>query len=87
MGMLLKRRDILIQRIQHLNLSENSYLKYVKTINDTFQILKRTIEPYYYADNGCIYDNHEASHIQGNCFQEKLFITNSYYHRFKFYTT
>ncbi|CAF4561585.1 unnamed protein product, partial [Rotaria sp. Silwood2] len=56
----LKRRDLLIQR---LRISEESCLKYVKTINDTFQIIKRTIEPYYYGDNLCIYDNREASNV------------------------
>ena len=38
--------------MQRLNLSEESYFKYVRTINETFQILKRTIVPYYYGDNG-----------------------------------
>ncbi len=52
--------------MQRLNISEQSYFKYVETINETFQILKRTFEPYYYGDNGCIYDNREASHVQGN---------------------
>ena len=52
--------------MQHLNISEESYFKYVKTINETFQILKRTIEPYYYGDTGCIYDNREASQVQGD---------------------
>jgi len=52
--------------MQRLNLSKESYFKYVKTINETFQILKKTIEPYYYGDNGCIYDNREASHVQGD---------------------
>ena len=66
MEILLKRRELLIQRMQRLNITEESYLKFVKTINDTFQILKRNIEPYYYADNGCIYNNSEASHVQGD---------------------
>ncbi len=62
---ILKRRDLLIQRIQRSNIPEESYFKYVKTINETFQILKRSIEPFYYGDNSCIYDNREASHVQG----------------------
>lgn len=62
---MLKRRDLLIQRMQRLNISEDSYFKYVRTINDAFQIIKRTIEPYYYGDNSCIYDNREASYVQG----------------------
>jgi len=63
--MILKRRDLLIQRMKRLDISKESYFKYIKTINETFQILKRTIEPYYYGDNACIYDNREASHVQG----------------------
>ncbi|CAF1366934.1 unnamed protein product [Rotaria sp. Silwood1] len=54
--------------MQRLRISEESYLKYVKTINDAFQIIKRIIEPYYYGDNSCIYDNHEASNVQGISF-------------------
>ncbi len=51
--------------MQRLNISEQSYFKYVQTINETFQILKRTIEPYYYGNNDCIYDNREALDVQG----------------------
>jgi hypothetical protein len=85
METLLKRRELLIQRIHRLNISDESYLKYVRTINETFQILKRTIEPYFYGDNGCIYDNREASNVQGNfVFFLKI---NIDYFRFEFYTT
>ncbi|CAF2637547.1 unnamed protein product [Rotaria sp. Silwood2] len=74
---ILKRRDLLIQRMQRLKISEQSYLKYVKTINDAFQIIKRTIEPYYYGDNSCIYDNREASNVQGISFtpRNRLFLS------------
>ena len=65
METLIRRREMLIQRMNKLNISNDSYLKYVKTINDTFQILKRSIEPYMYGDNGYIYDNKEASQVQG----------------------
>lgn len=64
--MLIRRRELLIQRMQRLNLNDESYLKYVKTINEAFQILKRSIEPYLYGDNGYIYENREASQVQGN---------------------
>ena len=65
MDTLIKRRELLIQRMQRLNISDESYLKYVKTINDTFQLLKRSIEPYFYGDNAYIYENLEASRVQG----------------------
>ncbi|CAF1389988.1 unnamed protein product [Adineta steineri] len=65
---LLKQREVIIQRMQRLKISEESYLKYVKTINDTFQILKRTIDPYDYLDDTHIYDNNEASNVQGLSF-------------------
>jgi hypothetical protein len=51
--------------MQRLQIPEESYFKYVKTINDTFQILRRIIEPYSYQDNAFIYDNDEASDVQG----------------------
>lgn len=51
--------------MQRMNISEKSYFKYVKTINETFQILKRNIEPDYYKENDCLYDNREAAHVQG----------------------
>jgi len=75
--MLLRRRDLLIQRMQRLNLNNESYFKYVKTINEAFQILKRTIEPYFYGDHNCIYDNREASRIQGFSFtpRNRLFLS------------
>ena len=63
---LLKRRDLLIKRMQHLNISEDSYLKYVRTIDDGFLVLKRALETYYDGENECVYDNHEASNVQGN---------------------
>ncbi|CAF1119477.1 unnamed protein product [Rotaria sordida] len=74
---ILKRRDLLIQRMQRLKISEESYLKTVKTINDAFQIIKRAIEPYYYGDNSCIYDNREASYLQGISFapRNRLFLS------------
>ena len=62
---LIRRRELLIQRIQRLNILQESYLRYVTTINETFQILKRSIEPYYYGDNAYIMDNREASNVQG----------------------
>lgn len=65
MEALLKRREQLIYRMDKLNISNDSYLKYVKTINEVFQILKRTIEAYIYGDNGYIYENREACHVQG----------------------
>ncbi|CAF3475985.1 unnamed protein product [Rotaria socialis] len=77
MDVILRRRDLLIQRMQRLNISAESYFKYVKTINDGFQILKRTIEPYMYGENGCIYDNREASCVQGFSFvpRNRLFLS------------
>ncbi|CAF4038127.1 unnamed protein product [Rotaria sp. Silwood1] len=74
---ILKRRDLLIQRMQRLKISEESYLKYVKSINDAFQIIKQTIEPYYYGDNSCIYDNREASNVQGISFtpRNRMFLS------------
>ncbi|CAF1555792.1 unnamed protein product, partial [Adineta ricciae] len=65
---LLKQRDILLQRIQNLVLSEESYLKHMKTINDTFQILRRKIDPDDYFDDPYIYENNETSSIQGISF-------------------
>ncbi|UJR31515.1 hypothetical protein I4U23_019004 [Adineta vaga] len=74
---LLKQRDVLIQRMQHLELSDESYLKHVKTINDTFQILRRKIEPDDYFDDPYIYENNEASTIQGISFipRNRLFLS------------
>ncbi len=51
--------------MQRAKISEESYFKYIQTINETFQILRTSIEPFYYGDNSCIYDNREASHVQG----------------------
>lgn len=51
--------------MQRMNISEESYFKYVKSINEAFQILKRNIEPDYYKENDCLYDNREAAHVQG----------------------
>ncbi|CAF1045687.1 unnamed protein product [Rotaria sp. Silwood1] len=75
----LKRRDLLIQRMQRLRISEESYLKYVKTINDAFQIIKRTIEPYYYEDNSCIYDNREASNVISFTPRNRMFLSIGMY--------
>jgi hypothetical protein len=61
----IRRRELLIQRMQRLNIIKESYLRYVTTINETFEILKRTIEPYYYRDNVYITENQEASNVQG----------------------
>ncbi|CAF1555943.1 unnamed protein product, partial [Adineta ricciae] len=65
---LLKQRDVLLQRIQNLTLSDESYLKYTKTINDTFQILRRKINPNDYFDDPYIYENNETSSVQGISF-------------------
>lgn len=71
--LLLKQRDVLLQRIQKLELSEESYLKHAKTINDTFQILRRKIDPDDYFDDPYIYENNEASSVQGKSFLKKSF--------------
>ena len=70
---LLKQRDILLQRIQNLVLPEESYLKHMKTINDTFQILKRKIDPDDYFNDPYIYQNNETSSVQGKLFLKKSF--------------
>jgi hypothetical protein len=72
--------------MQRLQIPEESYFKFVKTINDTFQILRRIIEPYSYQDNAFIYDNHEASDVQGD-FISFILILILIIFRFKFYTT
>jgi hypothetical protein len=51
--------------MQRAKISEELYFKYIGTINETFQILKRSIEPFFYGDNSCIYDNREAARVQG----------------------
>ena len=65
MEALLKRRDLLIQHMQRSSLHEESYLKYVKTINDTFHILRRTVDPSF--SNGKEYEHprQEVSKLQG----------------------
>lgn len=51
--------------MQRMKISEESYFKYVRTINEAFGILKKNIEPDYYKENDCLYDNRESAHIQG----------------------
>ena len=65
MEALLKRRDLLIQHMERSSLPEESYLKYVKTINDTFHSLRRTIDPCF--SNGKEYEHprQEVSKLQG----------------------
>jgi hypothetical protein len=66
MNLLLERRELLIQRMQRLHVSDESYLKYVNTINDMFEILRRTIQPNSYVTRSRQYKKQTSStDVQG----------------------
>lgn len=60
--------------MQRIKISEESYFKYVRAINEAYEVLKKSIEPDYYKENDCLYDNREAAQIQGVqiIFQRKI---------------
>ena len=51
--------------MQRMKVSEESYFKYVRAINEAYEVLKKNIEPDYYKENDCLCDNREAAQIQG----------------------
>ena len=65
MEAILKRRDLLIQHMQRSSVPEESYLRYVKTINDTCHILRRTIDPSFPNDREYKHQRQELRNLQG----------------------